>query len=234
MFLTNIWTALFEKETWKAKPTLQISGFPSVSWAQMSSNNLVKLLNLRQHYLKHEGNFLQEIFFRQRCSIFGLKKQSCVRRDSWPFSWHVSITQTHLRDSTPRLASLCLWTTQSQMQVESPPCPLFFYMIFFSTRLNSFFLTRPHFSRHVPRAEGIGQQVFTFYGSWSVISPISKLNRVSSSLRLFFHVPLKRDQFDWNWRISLNDTPNAIGCTAVKVFWSQSRGSLLIGRVEWD
>jgi len=36
--------------------------------------------------------------------------------------------------------------------------------------------------------------VYTAYCIWSVISPISKLNRLSSPLRLFGHVPLKRDQ----------------------------------------
>jgi len=51
---------------------------------------------------------------------------------------------------------------------------------------------------------------------WSVISPIFKLNRLSSSLRLFGHFPLKRVQLDWDWRMRLNDTPNAIGCTISK------------------
>jgi len=45
-----------------------------------------------------------------------------------------------------------------------------------------------------------------------VISSISKLNQLSSSLRLCFHIPLKRDQWDWDWRMRSNDTPNAIGC----------------------
>ena len=78
----------------------------------------------------------------------------------------------------------------------------------------------------------------TAYCIWSVISPFSNLNRGSSSLGffchvplkrdqqdwdqrlrscsslgLFCHVPLKRDQRDWEWRLRLNDTPNAIGCT---------------------
>jgi len=53
----------------------------------------------------------------------------------------------------------------------------------------------------------------TAYCIWSIISPISKLNRLSSSLRLFRHVQLKRDELDWEWRMRLNDTPNAIGCT---------------------
>jgi len=55
--------------------------------------------------------------------------------------------------------------------------------------------------------------VSTAYCFWSVISPISKLNRSSSSLLSFWHVPLKRDQLDWDWRMRLNDTLNAIGCT---------------------
>ena len=53
----------------------------------------------------------------------------------------------------------------------------------------------------------------TGYCIWSVILPISQLNQCSSSLPLFCHVPLKRDQFDWDSRLRLNDTPIAIGCT---------------------
>jgi len=41
---------------------------------------------------------------------------------------------------------------------------------------------------------------------WSVISPIPKLNRWSSSLRLLCHVPWTKDQLDWDWRFRLNDT----------------------------
>ena len=36
---------------------------------------------------------------------------------------------------------------------------------------------------------------------------------ISNFLGLFCHVPLKRDQWDWDWRFRLNDTPNSIGCT---------------------
>jgi len=36
----------------------------------------------------------------------------------------------------------------------------------------------------------------TAYCIWSVISANLKLNRLSSSLRLFCHVPLQRDQLD--------------------------------------
>jgi len=53
----------------------------------------------------------------------------------------------------------------------------------------------------------------TAYCIWSVISSFSNLNRRSSSLGLFCHVPLKRDRRDWDWRLSLNDAANAIGCT---------------------
>jgi len=52
----------------------------------------------------------------------------------------------------------------------------------------------------------------TAYCIWSIISSISNLIRCSTSLGLFGHVPLKRDQGDWDWRLGLNDTPNAIGC----------------------
>jgi len=64
----------------------------------------------------------------------------------------------------------------------------------------------------------------TAYCIWSVISSISSLNRWSSSLGLFCHVPLRelglfchvpleRDQQDWDWRLGWDDTPNAIRCT---------------------
>ena len=45
----------------------------------------------------------------------------------------------------------------------------------------------------------------------SVISSSSNLNPWSSTLGLFYHVPLQRDQGDWDWRLRSNDTPNAIG-----------------------
>ena len=54
--------------------------------------------------------------------------------------------------------------------------------------------------------------IYTAYCIWRVISPISELNRLFSSLRLFYHVPLKRDQMDWDRRTRLDDTPNVIGC----------------------
>ena len=50
------------------------------------------------------------------------------------------------------------------------------------------------------------------YCIWRVVSPIFSLKQLSSSLRLFCHVPLKRDPLDWDWGIWLNDTPHAIGC----------------------
>ena len=52
----------------------------------------------------------------------------------------------------------------------------------------------------------------TAYCIWSVISSMSNVNRDSSSLGLFCHGPLKRDQGDWDWTLKLNHTPNAIGC----------------------
>jgi len=41
----------------------------------------------------------------------------------------------------------------------------------------------------------------TAYCIWSVASPISKLNRWCSSLYLFCHVPLKRNQLHWERRL---------------------------------
>ena len=34
---------------------------------------------------------------------------------------------------------------------------------------------------------------------------------------LFYHVPLKRDQGNWDGRLRLNDIPNAIGCTTYSI-----------------
>jgi len=56
----------------------------------------------------------------------------------------------------------------------------------------------------------------TAYCIWSVISSFSNFNRESSSLGLFCHVPLKRDQRDSEWRLRLNDTPRVIGCICAK------------------
>ena len=44
---------------------------------------------------------------------------------------------------------------------------------------------------------------------------IPNLNRCCISLGLFCHVPLKRDQGDWDWRLRLDDTLNAIGCILI-------------------
>jgi len=55
--------------------------------------------------------------------------------------------------------------------------------------------------------------VSTAYCIWTVISSFSNLNWWSSPLGLFYHVLLKRDQGDWDWKLRLNDFPNAIGCT---------------------
>jgi len=52
----------------------------------------------------------------------------------------------------------------------------------------------------------------TAYRVWSVIRSISNVNRWSSSLGHFCHSLSKRDQRDWDWRLRLNDTPNATGC----------------------
>ena len=57
--------------------------------------------------------------------------------------------------------------------------------------------------------------MFTAYCFGSAISWFSNLNWWSSSLGLFSHVPLKRDQGDWDWRLRLTNTPNAIGCTSM-------------------
>ena len=48
------------------------------------------------------------------------------------------------------------------------------------------------------------------YCIWSVISSFSNLNQCSSSIGLFCHVLLRRDLWDWDWRLRLNCTPNAI------------------------
>jgi len=63
---------------------------------------------------------------------------------------------------------------------------------------------------------------------WADISSFSILNRWSSSPGPFYHVLLKRDQIDWDWRLRLNVTPNAIGCTTIllsicgRIFYNHS------------
>ena len=85
----------------------------------------------------------------------------------------------------------------------------------------------------------------TAYCIWSVFSWISNLNPIALEVsflhlnhlechffnlesqsiiyvsrnvsRSFGHVPVKRDQGDWDWRFRLNDTPNAIGCGTIHV-----------------
>jgi len=160
-----IWTALFEKETWKAKPPLQISGFPSVSWAQMSSNNLVKLLNLCQHYLKHEGNFLQEIFFRKRCSIFGLKNSPAtgVTRDHsldmYPSHKLTSVTQLH--DSPLSLFERpnrkCRWS-------RLPALSFFTWFFFHETQLHCF--DSPAFFSTIRCSTRGGDRAAIFHIQW--------------------------------------------------------------------
>ena len=49
--------------------------------------------------------------------------------------------------------------------------------------------------------------------AYCICSVMSSFSIRPSSLGLFCHVPLKRDQGDWDWRLRFNDTPNAIGCT---------------------
>ena len=55
-----------------------------------------------------------------------------------------------------------------------------------------------------------------------MILPISKLNQLFCCVRLFGHVPFKRDQLEWDWRMRSNDTPKTIGCVsfAAASFWS--------------
>jgi len=55
---------------------------------------------------------------------------------------------------------------------------------------------------------------------WSVISSFSNLHRWSSP---FNHVPLNRDQGDWDWRLRLYDTPNAIGCVLKETYTYMKR-----------
>jgi len=83
-------------------------------------------------------------------------------------------------------------------------------------RLNSYVMFRKHMSlRTYPLNPSYwsSQSLYTACCIWSVISSSSNLNRWSSSRGLFYHVPLKRDQGDSNWRLRFNDIPNAIGCT---------------------
>jgi len=59
--------------------------------------------------------------------------------------------------------------------------------------------------------------LFTGYCVWSVIPPISKFNRLSSSQRLFCHIPLRRDQLDWDWWFRFNNSPIATACIHIYI-----------------
>ena len=64
------------------------------------------------------------------------------------------------------------------------------------------------------------EYIYTACCMWRVIHSFSNPNRWSSSLGLFCHVPLKRDQRHWDWRLRLNDTANAIGCPMLSIYIS--------------
>jgi len=70
----------------------------------------------------------------------------------------------------------------------------------FTCGLSNRVMSHSHFNSH------------TAYCIWNVKTWFSNFNHWSSSPSLFYHVPLKRDQGDWDSRLRLNDTPNAIGC----------------------
>jgi len=55
----------------------------------------------------------------------------------------------------------------------------------------------------------------TAYCIWNVISSLSYLNWCSSCRCLLCYVPLERNHRDWEWRIRLHDTSNAIACTYI-------------------
>jgi len=56
---------------------------------------------------------------------------------------------------------------------------------------------------------------------------------ISLRLRVFCHVPLKGDQWDCDWRIRLNDTPNAIGCIRIPHLFRCFR-VVLVGSFWWN
>ena len=58
----------------------------------------------------------------------------------------------------------------------------------------------------------------TAYEIRNVISSISNLDRWTSFLSLFWHVPLKTDRRDSDRKFSLNDTPNASGCIYTHIY----------------
>jgi len=82
------------------------------------------------------------------------------------------------------------------------PSPQFWFLI----------INQAHRGHNTQVRRQIDNLICTAHCICSVISSVSTLNRLSSSLRLCFHIPLKRDQWHWDWRMRSNDTPNAIGC----------------------
>jgi len=59
-----------------------------------------------------------------------------------------------------------------------------------------------------------------------IFSSISNVNRWCSSLGLFWHVPLERDQLEWDWRLRWDDTPNEIGCIYTKI-WDDTPNAIV-------
>jgi len=78
----------------------------------------------------------------------------------------------------------------------------------------------------------------TVYFIWSAISSFSNLNWCSSSPGLFYHVPLKRDRGDWDWRLRWNVTRNTISYNFYKnvFYWNwlnfQNAHAFYIGRAQ--
>ena len=83
-----------------------------------------------------------------------------------------------------------------------------------ATYCNTLQHTAPHCNtlQHMSMIHAVGG---TAYCAWSVIFWVSDLNVGSRSICLFCRIPLKRDAWDRDWRLRLNDTPNAIGCILV-------------------
>ena len=84
-FLANVRMAVFEKETCKAKPPLQILGFSFVDCDQidhpMSAINVVRLMSLLQCYHDHLFKVRGDLLTVNNRSqlIFDLERQSCHR-----------------------------------------------------------------------------------------------------------------------------------------------------------
>jgi len=81
-------------------------------------------------------------------------------------------------------------------------------VIYQNSSLNPWFSSLGLFC-HIPLKRDRCDEIACACCIWNVMYQNSSLNPWFTSLGLFCHIPLKKDPWDWDWRLRLNDTPNA-------------------------